>query len=133
MPKRVEDEDERQHDRCRHQPTLRYLLYGRQVNPSLRTGNYLQHMRFTTSYLLELACAPLRPRTSLSASTCSPCESPKLILGRGFTQPPWHASPECVEGEFCELRLYGVLRSSHSPGPMGPERRVGGLVNALGV
>src|SRR5215212_4890156 len=21
-------------------------------------------------------------------------------------------SPECVEGEFCELRLYGVLRSS---------------------
>ena len=23
-------------------------------------------------------------------------------------------SPECVEVEFCELRLYGVLRSSHS-------------------
>jgi hypothetical protein len=22
-------------------------------------------------------------------------------------------SPKCVEGEFCELRLYGVLRSSH--------------------
>src|SRR5215213_6552525 len=23
-------------------------------------------------------------------------------------------SPECVEGEFCELRLYGVLRSTHA-------------------
>ena len=28
-------------------------------------------------------------------------------------------SPECVEDGFCELRLYGVLRSSHS--------RIGGL------
>jgi hypothetical protein len=27
-------------------------------------------------------------------------------------------SPECVEDEFCELRLYGVLRSSRSSGPM---------------
>src|SRR5918994_5173344 len=26
-------------------------------------------------------------------------------------------SPECVEGEFSELRVDGVLRSSHSPGP----------------
>src|ERR687898_57539 len=117
MPKRVEDEDESQHDRCRQQPTLRYLLYGHQVNPSLRTGHYQQHMRFTTSYLLELACAPLRQRTSLSASTCSPREPPKLILGRGFTQPPWHASHECVEGEFCELRLMPILGSPHSLGP----------------
>jgi len=27
-------------------------------------------------------------------------------------------SPKCLEGGFCELRLDGVLRSSHSPGPM---------------
>jgi hypothetical protein len=26
-----------------------------------------------------------------------------------------HYSPQCVEGEFCELRHYGVLRSS-TPG-----------------
>ena len=26
-------------------------------------------------------------------------------------------SAECVEEEFCELRLYGVLRSSRSSGP----------------
>jgi hypothetical protein len=29
----------------------------------------------------------------------------------------WRYSPECVEEEFCELRLYGVLRSSRkAPG-----------------
>jgi hypothetical protein len=27
-------------------------------------------------------------------------------------------SPECVEGSFCELRLYGVLRSSYSLSPI---------------
>src|SRR5215212_11750297 len=27
-------------------------------------------------------------------------------------------SPECVEGEFCELRILGILRSTHGPDPM---------------
>ena len=27
-------------------------------------------------------------------------------------------SPECVEGEFYEVRLYRVLGSTHGPGPM---------------
>jgi hypothetical protein len=35
-------------------------------------------------------------------TTASP--SPRCKAGRVY-------SPECVEGEFCELRLYGVLRS----------------------
>ena len=29
----------------------------------------------------------------------------------------WRYSPECVEVEFCELRLDGVLGSKHGPGP----------------
>jgi hypothetical protein len=32
--------------------------------------------------------------------------------------PPKVYSPECVEGVFCELRQYGVLRSTCIPGPM---------------
>ena len=35
--------------------------------------------------------------------------------GRGATAPVLY-SPECVEGKFCELRFYGVLKSSSSPG-----------------
>ena len=30
---------------------------------------------------------------------------------------PYPYSPKCVEWGFCELRLYGVLRNSHSLGP----------------
>src|ERR687898_3327615 len=31
-------------------------------------------------------------------------------------------SPECVEGEFCELRLYGVLRSSLAESSSQPQQ-----------
>ena len=41
------------------------------------------------------------------------CEQNKPCLGP-FSCP---YSPECVEVEFCELRLYGVLGSWHSSGP----------------
>jgi hypothetical protein len=33
------------------------------------------------------------------------------VLGTGGYEA---YSPKCVEGEFCELRLYGVLRSSRT-------------------
>jgi hypothetical protein len=32
---------------------------------------------------------------------------------------PFSHSPECVEGGFCELRMYGVLRSSCIISPRG--------------
>src|SRR3712207_7493930 len=37
-------------------------------------------------------------------------------------------SPECVEGEFCELRVDGVLGSSHDLGPAGRIRERAGCV-----
>jgi hypothetical protein len=33
-------------------------------------------------------------------------------IEEGVAHPSRAYSPECVEGEFCELPLYGVLRSS---------------------
>src|SRR5215208_7673973 len=40
------------------------------------------------------------------------------ILGFEFPAPPTKVcSSECVEGEFSEVRLIKVLRTSHSPGP----------------
>src|SRR5688572_11998132 len=45
-------------------------------------------MRCTTSYLLELACAPLRPRTGLSASTPLP-----LRAAEAYTRKRAHATP----------------------------------------
>jgi hypothetical protein len=43
--------------------------------------------------------------------------------------PPRPYSPKCLEEELCELRLNGVLRSSHSPGPtpMGALAAIGCL------
>src|ERR671915_246256 len=58
----------------------------------------------------------------LRAGLCSLTPRNSFLL----ETPPWWIihpsdpalvdySPECVEGEFCELRLYGVLRSSRRP------------------
>src|SRR5829696_6360341 len=38
--------------------------------------------------------------------------SVSLFSFRSVGPPSYLYSPECVEGKFCELRLYGVLRSS---------------------
>src|SRR5215204_222128 len=39
-------------------------------------------------------------------------------------------SPECVEGEFCELRLYGLLRSS---GTLGLAQEGGRIISVAPV
>src|ERR687896_220183 len=92
--RRVEDEDERQHDRRRHQPTLQYFLYGGQVSPSsLGTGHYQQHMSFTTSYL---ACTLLRSRTSPGHHP-SHCEL-KRIRERSFWQIPLACIARVTDG-----------------------------------
>src|SRR5215212_9630504 len=58
----------------------------------------------TTAYT-AIASAPLLP-PKCATNTLVLADAPRF--GPSFCQ----YSPECVEGEFCELPLYGVLRSS---------------------
>src|SRR5215217_8677075 len=39
-------------------------------------------------------------------------------IEEGVAHPSRAYSPECVEIEFCELRLLGILGSTYGPGPM---------------
>src|SRR5215208_1645784 len=62
-----------------------------------------------------LRAIPIRPRPAV-AGTCAPGK-PQALKGKGRGDEgsgpsPCPHSPECVEGEFSELRPYGVLRSS---------------------
>jgi hypothetical protein len=50
---------------------------------------------------------PSRARTSRTSGSSSPRQQGDYSVAY---------SPECVEEEFCELCLYGVLRSSPAPG-----------------
>jgi len=71
--------------------------------------------------------APAAPRRAASPAGRVPCPARST---RGSPDPvgaealpsDGHYAPECVEGVFSELRLYGVLRSSHRLGPTHRER-----------
>src|SRR5215217_3135661 len=68
------------------------------------------------------------PSTTLSVSILNSTLTSDPLFGRtcllichddtrrDLRHPAKIYSPECVEGEFCELRRDGVLRSSHTSG-----------------
>ena len=55
----------------------------------------------------DVSIAVMRTRSPILSKFCSPF----LRHSSGILR----YSPECVELELCELRLLGILRSSHTP------------------
>jgi hypothetical protein len=74
--------------------------------PALQT-NETKETLFIKLFLSRAAMQRLWPRTQIIEGELQGQTSQARLSGGALRY-----SPECVEEEFCELRLYGVLRSS---------------------